>query len=260
MQIHKFFYSLSDFQDQQQQKVKIGIPQESQLQDVQYIPHQHPELLPGGAGRGPRRRQPWGRGSQRGRPPYRPQTPARCIGLIEKFDQNSLKILSPGFPRAANRGEIREHREAEPQNPVDSPQHIAGRHHRAGGNHLQGRLNNTAGKKRIKNNWRICAGHLPGGRPIEPSRLQQGEGREHGQDEEEAVPAEGGRHLGDQEGRQVPELEGGEVEERIVGDHGRHLHEQHTTANPQVAQTLMPFTAHDRVHKHVSDIYQIYQI
>ena len=86
----------------------------------------------------------------------------------------------------------------------------------------------------------ICSGYLLGRCPFEPSRLQQGEGREHGQDEEEAVPAEGGRHLGDQEGGKVAELEGGEAEERAVGDDDCHLHEQHPAANTQVKAQQIP--------------------
>ena len=82
----------------------------------------------------------------------------------------------------------------------------------------------------------IYAGHLLGCCPFEPSRLQQGEGREHGQDEEEKVPAESGRHLRDQEGGKVAELQGGETEEGALGDHDRHLHEQHPTTDPQVTQ------------------------
>ena len=80
------------------------------------------------------------------------------------------------------------------------------------------------------------AGYIPGGSPVEPSGVQQGEGREHGQDAEEKVPAESGRHLGDQEGRKVAELQGGEAEEGALGDHDRHLHEQHPAADPQVKQ------------------------
>ena len=80
----------------------------------------------------------------------------------------------------------------------------------------------------------VHTGYLPGGGPFESPSLQQGEGREHGQDEEEEVLAEGGGHLGDQEGGQVAELEGGEVEKRTLGNHDRHLHEQHPTPSTQV--------------------------
>ena len=51
---------------------------------------------------------------------------------------------------------------------------------------------------------------------------------------EEEVLAEGGGHIGDQEGGQGAELEGGEVEKRTLGNHDRHLHEQHPTPSSQV--------------------------
>ena len=87
----------------------------------------------------------------------------------------------------------------------------------------------------------ICAGYLLGRCSSEPSPVQQGEGREHGQDEEETLPAEGGGHLCDQEGGKVAELEGGEAEEGAVGDHDCHLHEQHSAANTQVKAQIYIF-------------------
>ena len=130
-----------------------------------------------------------------------------------------------GVPRAANRSEIWEHRKAELENPVDQPEHFPCCRHGSGG---------------VSSTWgccdclRLCTGYLPGGGPFESPGLQQGEGREHGQDEEEEVLAEGGGHFGDQEGGQVAELKGGEVEKGTLGNHDRHLHEQHPTPSPQV--------------------------
>ena len=83
-------------------EVKIEILQENRLQHVQHVPHQHPQLLPGGAGGGPGRRQPWSGSPQRGHPPHRPKTSAGCIGLIQKLDHPLSKNRLPGFPRAAD--------------------------------------------------------------------------------------------------------------------------------------------------------------
>ena len=72
-------------------------------QNVQHLPHQHPQLLPGGDSGGPGPGQPGQWGPARRHPPHRPQAPPRL----------SVRAgASPG-------GEVRQHREAESEDTLD---------------------------------------------------------------------------------------------------------------------------------------------
>ena len=120
--------------------------------------------------------------------------------------------ISSGLSGAAHRGEVWQHRQAEPEDTMDEPEQQSGGRHRAG--------------------------HLPGGRATQPQALQQGEGREHGQDAEAQVPSESRGHISHEESCHFAELQGGEAEAGAVGDDGGHLHEQHPAADPQGAHQV----------------------
>ena len=130
--------------------------------------------------------------------------------------------VSPGVSGAAHRGEVRQHREAEPEDTMDEPEQQPG-----GGDR---------------------AGHLPGGRATQPQALQQGEGREYGHDAEAEVPSESRRHISYEESGHFSELQGGEAEAGVVGDDGGHLHEQHPAADPPGARQVRGQHHHPRNH------------
>ena len=74
-------------------------------QDVQHVPDQHHQLLPGGDSGGPGPGQPGQWGSARRHPPHRPQAPPRL----------SLRARTPPG------GQVWQHREAESEDPLDQP-------------------------------------------------------------------------------------------------------------------------------------------